>query len=351
MNKLRMAVLGCGHIGHRHIAMIQANPEMELVAVADVRPAEECDAPAGVPFFRDIDLLMAKRESVGGYDVVCICTPNETHPPFAALVLSCGVNALVEKPLALDSDSIDILRSQERKFPARLFCVFQNRQTPTAKWLHDTVRFGKLGRLTSIVVNCFWNRDERYYKPGGWHGDAVLDGGTLFTQYSHFIDLLLWVVGPVDVFAADFDDFTHQDLTDFEDSGAFLFRTREDKAIGSFSYSTVTPVENFECSMTLIGTRGSIRMGGPYMSELQHFQIPGEEAPVFPPAPVANDYGGYKGSAANHALVFQNLADVLLRGAEPVATLEDGAATTALIERVYSFRRGNFSRKPKRVRR
>lgn len=337
-----MAVLGCGHIGHRHIAMIQANADMELAAVADCRPAEECAAPDGVPFFSSIDKLLDPSLAI---DVLCVCTPNATHPDFAAMALRRGVNVLVEKPLALHSEDIERLRTAERESEARLFCVFQNRQTPTARWMADVVARGALGRLTSINVNCFWNRDERYYKPGGWHGDGQQDGGTLFTQYSHFVDLLLWIAGPVDVFAADFDDFTHQSLTDFEDSGAFLFRTRRDKAIGSFSYSTVTPVENFECSLTIVGTRGSLRMGGPYMSELQHFLSPGEAAPQFAPPPAANDYGGYKGSAANHALVFENIADVLLRGAAPVATLDDGAAVTNLIERVYSFRRGDYSRK------
>lgn len=342
MKKLRMAVVGCGHIGHRHIAMIMANPDMDLVGVADCRSAAECDAPEGVPFYGGIDDLLAVAPRV---DVLCVCTPNSTHPDFAIRALAQGVNVLVEKPLALHSADIERLRKAESESEARLFCVFQNRQTPTARWLADVVRGGKMGRLTSVVVNCFWNRDERYYKPGGWHGDALLDGGTLFTQYSHFVDLLLWLVGPVDVLAADFDDFTHRSLTDFEDAGAFLFRTRRDNAIGSFSYSTVTPVENFECSLTIVGTRGSLRMGGAYMSELQYLQLPGEVAPDFGPAPVANDYGGYKGSAANHALVFQNLADVLLRGAEPVAQLADGAAVTELIERVYSFRKGDYRRK------
>lgn len=337
-----MAVVGCGNIGHRHIAMINANPDMELVAVADCRPAVECAPPEGVPFFGSAEALLAGTADL---DVMCVCTPNATHPDLAVLALARGVNALVEKPLALHRADIERLRKAESGSAARLFCVFQNRQTPTAMWLADVVRGGRLGRLTSVVVSCFWNRDERYYKPGGWHGDGRLDGGTLFTQYSHFVDLLLWLTGPVDVLSADFDDFTHQSLTDFEDAGAFLFRTRRDKAIGSFSYSTVTPVENFECSMTLVGTRGSLRMGGAYMSELQYLQAPGVSVPDFGPAPVANDYGGYKGSAANHALVFQNLADVLLRGAEPVATLSDGAAVTELIERVYSFRKGDYSRK------
>lgn len=336
-----MAVVGCGNIGHRHIAMINANPDMELVAVADCRPAVECAPPEGVPFFGSAESLLAE---VRGLDVLCVCTPNATHPDIAISALARGVNALVEKPLALRSADIERLRKAESESAARLFCVFQNRQTPTAMWLADVVGGGKLGRLTSVQVSCFWNRDERYYKPGGWHGDALLDGGTLFTQYSHFVDLLLWLTGPVDILSADFDDFTHQGLTDFEDTGAFLFRTRRDKAIGSFAYSTVTPVENFECALTLVGTRGSLRMGGPYMSELQYLQAPGVAVPDFDPAPVANDYGGYKGSAANHALVFRNLADVLLRGAEPVATLPDGAAVTELIERVYSFRTCDYSR-------
>lgn len=336
-----MAVVGCGNIGHRHIAMIKANPDMELVAVADCRPAAECAPPEGVPFFSSAEDLLADVRDV---DVLSVCTPNATHPDLASLALARGVNALVEKPLALSSADIERLRRAESGSAARLFCVFQNRLTPTVRWLADVVRGGKIGRLTSVVVSCFWNRDERYYKPGGWHGDGRLDGGTLFTQYSHYLDLLLWLVGPLDVLSADFDDFTHQSLTDFEDTGAFLFRTRRDKAIGSFSYSTVTPVENFECSMTLVGTRGSLRMGGTYMSELQYLQVPGVSVPDFGPAPVANDYGGYKGSAANHALVYQNLADVLLRGAEPSATLPDGAAVTELIERVYSFRNGDYSR-------
>ncbi len=336
-----MAVVGCGHIGHRHIAMIEANPDMEVAAVADVRPADECGAPAGVPFFRSLDALLAEA---GDVDVVCVCTPNGLHATQAGAILSHGKSVLIEKPIALSKADSASIREAEAKSAGRVFTVFQNRYTPTAEWLHEVVNSGRLGVISSVVVNCFWNRDERYYRPGGWHGTMDYDGGTLFTQFSHFVDLLLWVLGDVEVVSAQAADFAHGALTDFEDTGAFLFRTVRDRAVGVFSYSTVTPIENFECSMAIVGTLGSIRLGGPYMSELQYCNVRGLEAPTFTPPPAANDYGGYKGSAANHARVFSRLADVLLRGAEPsvMPGWAEGDRVVDLISRVYASMSRDF---------
>lgn len=329
---LRVAVCGCGSIGHRHIAMIGQNPDMELVAVADVRPADQCLPPSGVPFFPSLEEMLCEVPDV---DLVCVCTPNGLHARQAIMVLERDVNVLLEKPLALSTADSLALRKAEERSKGRLFSVFQNRYTPTSVWLHDIVSGGRLGTLASVVVNCFWNRDQRYYKPGGWHGTMDLDGGTLFTQFSHFVDLLLWVVGHVEITAAQTADFAHHELTDFEDSGNFLFRVKNGGALGSFTYSTVTAIENFECSLTLIGTLGTIKIGGAYMNELQYCNVPGVEVPTFAAAPAPNDYGGYKGSAANHHYVFNALADNMLRGGAAVAGWQEGHDVVALIEDFY----------------
>ena len=337
-----MAVVGCGHIGHRHIAMIGFNPDMELVAVADVRPPVECDAPAGVPFFGSIDALLAAAMNI---DVVCICTPNSLHARQAARVLASGADVLIEKPIAISVPDAEAIRRAEEESGRRVFTVFQNRYTPTSQWLRSVVSSGALGTISSVSVNCFWNRDKRYYAPGGWHGTREYDGGTLFTQFSHFVDLLLWTLGDVNVISAQAADFAHKDLTDFEDTGVFLFRSVRDGALGAFTYSTVTPIENFECAMSIVGTRGSVRLGGAYMNELQYCNVMGLEAPRFTPPPAPNDYGGYKGSAANHALVFSHLADTLLGrvDAGSMPGWEDGFRVVDLICRVYRAMGADFT--------
>ncbi len=335
-----MAVVGCGYIGHRHIAMIDATPEMELVAVADIRQPEKCDAPNGVQFYSNIDDLLA---SEGKLDMVSVCTPNGLHADMAIKILKSGANVLMEKPLALSIAEAERIAEAEKESEGRVFCVFQNRYTPTSQWLKGIVEDGTLGDLTSVIVGCQWNRDERYYKPGSWHGTTKLDGGTLFTQFSHFVDIMLWLVGDIEILSATFADFSHKETTDFEDTGAFLFKTKKSGAMGSFSYTTAVPGENLETSITLIGTKGSVKVAGQYMSDVALCKIPGYVMPQLPPPNPPNDYGAYKGSAANHCYVFSNVADVLLRGCEPTAAIEDGMAVVSVIDRVYSLRKEDFT--------
>lgn len=339
-----MAVVGCGYIGHRHIAMIEAHPEMELAAVADIRPAEVCDAPRGVNFYPTLEALLSAE---GSLDVLSVCTPNAYHADMAVLALNRGLSVIIEKPMALSAaDSLRVAEAEKRS-RGRVFCVFQNRYTPSSAWLHGLIAEGRLGRIASVSVHCFWNRDGRYYKPGTWHGTADIDGGTLYTQFSHFVDILLWNVGPIDVTSATFGDFAHADSTDFEDTGAFIFRTRRDGAIGSFAYSTAVQGQNLESSITIIGTKGSVRISGQYMSDVEVCAIEGYAMPQLPPPNPPNDYGAYKGSAANHCYVFDNVADALLRGAKPDAPWADGHEVVDTIGRVYALRTGDYrSTKP-----
>lgn len=158
-----MAIIGLGYIGHRHQAMIDANKEMQLVAVADVRTPSACDAPAGVPFFSSVDEML---DAMTDIDVLSICTPNGYHADIAVKALSHGVNVLMEKPLALNTTDAKRIGDAAKASGARVISVFQNRFTPTSQWLKSIVSDGTIGPLTSIVINCQWNRDGRYYKPG-----------------------------------------------------------------------------------------------------------------------------------------------------------------------------------------
>lgn len=338
--KIRVAVVGCGYIGRRHIDMIEANPEMELAAVVDVRPRGMCGAPEGVPFFATAGEMLA---AMPGIDIAAICTPNGFHADMAVECLAAGADVLMEKPMALTVPDALRIREAERASGRRLFAVFQNRYTPASEWLHGLVADGTLGRLMSVNVCCLWNRDNRYYRPGSWHGTADLDGGVLYTQFSHYLDILLWTAGPVDIVAADFADFVHHATTDFEDTGTVLFRTRRDGALGSLYYTTAVPGENMESSITIVGTRGCVKVSGQYMSDVAVCRVDGYTMPPLAPPNPPNDYGCYKGSAANHSMVYANVADVLLRGAAPTATWDDGFEVVSTISRIYALRRGDYS--------
>ena len=144
------------------------------------------------------------------------------------------------------------------------------------------VESGKLGQIYMVQLNCYWNRDERYYKPGGWHGDAALDGGTLFTQFSHFIDIMYWLFGDICNIQTRFADFNHEKLTAFEDSGFVNFNF-VNGGMGSLSYSTAVWNKNLESSMLIVAENGSVKIGGQYMNEVEYCHIKGYEMPELAP--------------------------------------------------------------------
>jgi predicted dehydrogenase len=186
-------------------------------------------------------------------------------------------------------------------------------------------------------MNCFWNRDERYYTPNNWHGTAKFDGGTLFTQFSHFIDILYWLFGDITNIQAKFNDFNHENLTDFEDSGNIWFEFLNGGS-GSFNYSTSVWNQNLESSMTIIAENGSVKIGGQYMNEVNYCQIKNYLMPTLAPTNAGNDYGAYKGSAQNHHYVINNIIDVL-RGRDNITTNAlEGLKVVDIIERIYQLK-------------
>ena len=185
-----------------------------------------------------------------------------------------------------------------------------------------------------VHIDCFWNRDDRYYKKGDWHGTKELDGGTLFTQFSHFIDILYWVFGDLNPTHVELQNFNHKQSIDFEDSGMIHFDLNSGGK-GSLNYSTSVWDSNLESSMTIIGENGSIKIAGQYMNEVVHCNIKGYQMPKLAESNPPNNYGDYKGSAANHIHIYENVMSVLAGKSQITTNALEGLKVVDIIERIY----------------
>lgn len=334
--KIRFAVVGCGHIGKRHAEMVVRDPGAELVALCDIRPKEELGIEAyPVAFFSDMTSLLQSGLDI---DVINICVPNGLHAELAIQAIESGHHVVIEKPMALQVQDAERVLQTSLKYQKEVFCVMQNRYSPPSVWIKQMIDSGRLGKIYLVQLNCFWNRDERYYKPGGWHGDACLDGGTLFTQFSHFIDIMYWLFGDIQHIQARFADFNHQQLTDFEDSGLVTFEF-VNGGMGCLNYSTAVWNKNMESSMLIVAENGSVKIGGQYMNEVEYCHIKDYEMPELAPTNPGNDYGPYKGSAQNHNFVIRNVVEVLQHtGTQNTTTALEGLKIVDIIRHIYALK-------------
>jgi predicted dehydrogenase len=333
--KIRFAVVGQGHIGKRHAEMILRNSNAELAAVCDILSPEACKIPhIDVPFYQSLDEILEKTADL---DVLNVCTPNGLHAEMALKALEKGLHVVIEKPIALSKSDAEKIVFKSLEKHKNVFCVMQNRYSPPSVWLKKVIDERLLGKLYHVQINCYWNRDGRYYTRKNWHGDAKLDGGTLFTQFSHFIDIMYWLFGDIKNIAGQFKDFNHQTLTDFEDTGIVNFEF-VNEGIGTLNYSTAIYAENLESSLTIIGEKGTIKVAGQYMNEVVYCNIQDYQMPELEASAPPNDYGLYKGSAQNHHLVIQNVVDTL-NGNVPISTNAlEGLKVVDIIERIYEVR-------------
>lgn len=331
--KVKFAVVGCGHIGKRHAEMIDRNEGAELVALIDLKDKSSLGIDKySVPFFNSLeDFLKAGIEC----DVVNIASPNGYHAEQALKCLEARKHIVVEKPMALNKQDAEKVIFKALHMHKQVFAVMQNRYSPPSVWIKELIESGKLGKIFMVQLNCYWNRDDRYYKKDSWHGKKDLDGGTLFTQFSHFIDIMYWLFGDIQNIQAKFNDFNHATLTDFEDSG-FVSFDFVNGGMGSLNYSTSVWNQNLESSMTIIGEFGSVKIGGQYMNEVDYCHIKDYEMPVLAPTNPGNDYGAYKGSAQNHNFVIDNVIDVLHQRSTITTNALEGLKVVDIIERIYN---------------
>lgn len=331
-SKIKFAVIGCGHIGKRHAEMISRYEEAVLVALIDIKPQDSLGIDSfGVPFFSSLDAFF---ESGIEAEVINIATPNGFHAEHALVCLENGKHIVVEKPMALNKLDAEKVIFKALHVHKHVFAVMQNRYSPPSAWIKELVESGQLGEIYMVQLNCFWNRDNRYYKNDNWHGKKDLDGGTLFTQFSHFIDIMYWLFGDIQNIQAMMKDFNHQTSTDFEDSGFVSFEF-VNGGVGHLSFSTSVWDKNFESSMTILAENGTIKIGGQYMDQVEYCHVKDYTMPTLAPTNPGNDYGAYKGSAANHNYVIENVVDVLKGRATITTNALEGLKIVEMIERIY----------------
>jgi len=329
--KLNFAIIGCGRIGTRHAEHIVNTGKLVAVCDNELSKATLLSEKYGAPAFQDIDELLQKIKEI---DVVAICTPNGLHAIHSIKALKSGFNVLCEKPMALSAvDCGEMIKAAERN-NRRLFVVKQNRFNPPIAAVKKAIDDGIFGEVYSIQLNCFWNRNEDYYH-NSWKGTLDLDGGTLFTQFSHFIDLLYWMFGDVRQAQAFMNNYAHKGIIEFEDTGVIALEFLNG-VIGTINYTVNSFNKNMEGSLTIFGEKGTVKIGGEYLNMVEYQQIENFEFKDLPKGNQANNYGKYHGSMSNHDLVYQNLHNVLINNHAINTNSFEGLKTVEIIQKIYS---------------
>lgn len=330
---LNFAIIGCGRIAKRHAKHI-AN-EGQLAAVCDIeeKKALRLAEQYGAASYTNLSTML--KEMTTEVDVVAICTPNGLHAEHTVQALRHGYHVLCEKPMALTVADCGRMITEAEKANKRLLIVKQNRFNPPIEAVKNAIDEGRLGRIFNVQINCFWNRHAEYYNSSEWRGSERLDGGTLFTQFSHFVDILYWMVGDVSEAYSVSENFAHQATTDFDDTGVIALRF-ESGAIGGIHHTTNAYGGNMEGSITLFGEKGTVKIGGEYLNELEYQNIEDYEITGLKQSAGANDYGTYKGSMSNHDKVYKNLSNVLENGGQAATVGYEGLKTVEIIEKIHA---------------
>ena len=336
MSKIKFAIVGCGHIGKRHAEMVSRHPEAELAALCDILPKEKLGIEKlSTPFFSSMDEMLKSNPEI---EVVNICSPNGLRAPLSLKALEAKKHVVCEKPIALSKADCENMIHKCMQVQKNSFVVKQNRYSPPSVWIKELIDKKTLGDIYMVQLNCYWNRDERYYKKGSWKGTKDLDGGVLFTQFSHFIDILFWLLGDIKDIQAKFKNFNHKETTEFDDDSGIVSFNFLSGGMGCIQYSTSVWDKNMESSMTVIGSKGTVKIGGQYMDKVEYCHIKDYAMPDLAQTNPANDYVGYKGSANNHPLMIQNVIDTLNGRNTITANALEGMKVVEIIEKIYSLK-------------
>ncbi len=327
------AIIGCGKIGSRHAEHIHRLANLVAVCDIDITKAKKLARKYKTKQYSTIEQMLTKDNKP---DVVAVCTPNGLHAIHTIKSLRAGCHVVCEKPMALNTtDCLQMIEDTEWA-EKHLFIVKQNRFNEAVVEVKKLLSENKLGKIYSFQINGFWNRNADYYT-NSWHGTKDLDGGTLFTQFSHFIDLLHWFLGDVSSVQSYLQNSAHQSLIQTEDAGVAIL-SMQNGAVGTLNYTVNAYAENMEGSITLFGEKGTVKIGGQYLNTISYQRIEDvviTDTKQSPP----NDYGTYKGSMSNHDKVYQNVIDVLTGNGTISTNATEGLKTVEIIEKIYAANR------------
>lgn len=332
MKKIRFALVGCGRIAQRHAEHIKNYGTLSTVCDIELIKAKKLGEKYNARYYSNIEeMLKNENENI---DVVTICSPNGLHAEHSILSLNTGFHVLCEKPMAINVHDCGEMIKAAESANKRLFAIKQNRFNPPVAELKKLIDNGTLGNIFSVQLSCFWNRDFDYYS-NSWKGTKDLDGGTLYTQFSHFIDLLYWMFGDVKSAKGMGKNYAHDGIIEFEDTGVVIIEFYSG-TIGTINYTVNSFGGNMEGSLTIFGEKGTVKIGGQYLNELEYQRIDSYKIKNLAEGNKANNYGKYQGSMSNHDKVYENLIDVLENGSPISANSFEGMKTVEIIEKIYS---------------
>ncbi len=331
---IKFGIVGCGNIGKRHAGHLQKMDTAKLLAVYDIdgTASSAVSEMSGAKVCASLEELLQQD-----LDIVSVCTPNGNHYVTGKAVLEAGKNALIEKPMTISALNAQALLKLSEEKDKHLFVVKQNRFNPPVAAVKELMLGGKMGKINSVLVNCFWNRNEQYYRSSPWRGTLDQDGGTLFTQFSHFIDILYYLLGDIEPVSGVVTNAAHKGIIAFEDTGNFIFRANASEAIGTFNYTTAAYRENVEGSISILGEKGSVKIGGKYMNTIDYQISDSFNLDEIPMSNPSNNYGYYEGSMSNHDKMLTNVV-AALKGEESImASAADGVKVVEIIESFYQI--------------
>lgn len=327
--KIRFALVGCGRIAKNHFgALAQHADRAELVAVCDKLPERAAAAAAqtGARAFTSLEAMLAEVDA----DIVVLTTPSGLHPQQAIRAARAGRHVLSEKPMATKWDEGMAMVRECRDAGVKLFVVKQNRLNATMQLLKKAIDDKRFGRIHMVTVNVFWTRPQSYYDEAPWRGRWDMDGGAFMNQASHYIDLLDWLIGPVESVMA-YTGTLARDI-EVEDSGVAAIRWRSG-AMGTLNVTMLTYPQNLEGSITILGEKGTVRVGGVAVNEIQHWEFADqrpEDATIRQASYATTSVYGF-----GHPLYYDNVIQTLRGEAEPETDGREGLKSLELLIGLY----------------
>lgn len=262
---LKFSLLGYGHIGKVHRQAIEETEGAQLVSIIDMNLQDE---DLGVKTYTTLESFLTEDIET---DVVIIATPNGLHREHAIRCLNAGKHVLIEKPMALKTERAQEIMDVAESKGLRVFSSMQLRFSPPVSYVKQLLENNCLGEIYMVNIQCYWNRNKNYYKTREWHGTNEMDGGVLFTQFSHFIDIVNYWFDEVKCTHSSFYNFNHQGITEFADSGKLDFKA--DRAEGHMIFTTSTFETNYESSIVIIAEKGTLKIGDQYLNELKYSNL------------------------------------------------------------------------------
>jgi len=327
--KIRVAIVGCGRISKNHFNSIEKHSEhLELVAVCDIDSVilTEHAAAYNVPGYLDMATMLEKEL----IDLAVLCTPSGIHPEQTVLAAKHKVHVMTEKPMATRwSDGVRMVKACDEA-GVRLFVVKQNRRNTTLQLLKRAVTERRFGKIHMVHLNVFWSRPQSYYDQGnGWRGTWEFDGGAFMNQASHYVDLLDWLIGPVEKVQAMMS--TTRDI-EVEDTGVLNVKWRSG-TLGSMSVTMLTYPKNLEGSITILGERGTVRVGGVAVNDIQLWQF--DEPKDYDTQIESANYETTSVYGFGHPLYYKNVIDVMRGESEPETDGREGLKSLELLIAAY----------------